>query len=69
MNFKEFLSRNVGVKNQRREFARQNFSKKKGKCIHIGVHPSGQNRQKSSPYECIFVNSALKIQCHIVRTI
>jgi len=30
--------------------------------------PSGQNRKKKSLKESIFVNSALKIQCHIVNT-
>jgi len=30
--------------------------------------PSVQNRQKkNSLSECVFVNSALKIQCHIVK--
>jgi len=28
---------------------------------------SGQNRQKNSLKESVFVNSALKIQCHIVK--
>jgi len=29
--------------------------------------PSGQNYQKNSLKECVLVNSALKIQCHIVK--
>jgi len=29
--------------------------------------PSGQNRQKNSLKVCIFVNSALKLQCHIIK--
>jgi len=32
------------------------------------IFPSGQNRQKNSLKECVFVNLALKIQCHIVKT-
>jgi len=29
--------------------------------------PSGQNCQKNSLKECVFVNLALKIKCHIVK--
>jgi len=29
--------------------------------------PSGQNRQKDSLKECVFVNSALNLQCRIVK--
>jgi len=29
--------------------------------------PSGQNRLKNSLKECVYVNSAHKIQCHIVK--
>jgi len=29
--------------------------------------PNGQNRQENSLKECAIVNSALKIQCHIVK--
>jgi len=29
--------------------------------------PSGQNCENNNPKECVFVNSALKILCHIVK--
>jgi len=29
--------------------------------------PSGQNRQTNSLKECVFANSALKMQCHAVK--
>jgi len=29
--------------------------------------PSGQNRQKNNLKECVYVNSALKMQCQIVK--
>jgi len=29
--------------------------------------PSGQNHQKQSEGSCVFVNSALKMRCHIVK--
>jgi len=36
------------------------------KLIILVTLPSAQNRQKNSLKECVFVNTALKIQCHIV---
>jgi len=42
-----------------------------GLPAHVSVSflylPSGQNRQKNTLKECVLVNSALKLQCHIVK--
>jgi len=35
----------------------------------IAVVPSGQNRQKSSLKESVFVVLALKLQCHVKNTL
>jgi len=32
----------------------------------MGMFPSGKNRQKKKK-ECVFVNSALKMHCHVVK--
>jgi len=29
-------------------------------AVYVYCYPSGQNRQRNSPKECVFVNSALK---------
>jgi len=35
--------------------------------FQVRLKPSGHNRQNSSLKECFFINSALKIQWHIVK--
>jgi len=35
--------------------------------LKIGYQPSEKNRQKYSLKECVIDNSALKIQCHIIK--
>jgi len=36
-------------------------------CTYFTEFISRQNRQNNSLKECVFVNSAFKIQCHIVK--
>jgi len=43
-------------------FLRHNFFSK-------WYQPSGQNRQKTVCRSAVFLNSALKIQCHVVSTL
>jgi len=50
-----------------RTFVKKGSNKQLMEVRRIMTLPSGQNRQKSSPKECVFVDSALEIQCHIVK--
>jgi len=35
--------------------------------LFFQVDPTGRNCQNNSPKECVFVNSAPEIQCHVVK--
>jgi len=42
-------------------------SRMKIRARSVDLIPSGKNCQKNSPKECVFVNSALKLQFHVVK--
>jgi len=46
-----------------------NFKQKRNIFTIQFLLSSGQNRQKNSLKERVFVNSAFKIQCHVVKSI
>jgi len=35
--------------------------------LFLAPENNGKNRQKSSLKKCVFVNSALNIQCHVIK--